>query len=105
MRVVTVGAIFRRIVDRLRRFDLGSDIFVTANAEARRVFDGELVQVFLGLVALLTFPYFGKIRPVAVLMISDVSVAFATRTRGGRVDRPGRFGRVRPGLWHSAQQK
>ena len=105
MRAVAVGAIFRRVVDRFCRLDLGGDVFVTADSQVRRVFDGELVQVLLGLVALLTFSDFAKIRPVAVLMISDVGVAFTARTRGGRVDRPGRFGRARPGLRRTGQQE
>jgi hypothetical protein len=82
MRTVAVGAVFRRIVDRFRRIDLGGDVFVTAGAQVRWIFDGELVQVSLGLVTLLTLSDFGEIRPVDVLMISDIGVTFAARTRG-----------------------
>jgi hypothetical protein len=105
MRIVAVGAVFRRVVDRFRRRDLGGDVFVTAHAQVRRIFDGELVQISLGLVALLTFSGFGEIRPVAALMISDFGVAFAARTRSGRVDCPGRLGRARPGLRRTGQQE
>jgi hypothetical protein len=91
MRIVAVGAVFRRIVDRFRRLDIRSDVFVAADAQVRRIFDGELVQVFLGLVALLTFSGFREIRPVDVWIITGVGVTVAVRTRGGRVDRLGRL--------------
>jgi hypothetical protein len=101
MRIMAVGAVFRRVVDRFRRCDIRGDVFVTADAQVRRIFDRELVQVFLGLVALLTFSGFREIRPVDVRLTCDIGVTVAVRTRSGRVDRLGRFGRARPRRRHA----
>jgi hypothetical protein len=77
MRIVAVGASFRRVVDRFLRLELGGDLFVTADAQARRVLDGKLVQIPLRLVALLAFSSCGEIRPVDVFMVSGVGVTIA----------------------------
>jgi hypothetical protein len=105
MRIVAVGAVFRRVVDRFRRLDLGGDVFVAANAQVRWIFDGKLVQVFRRRVALLTFSSICEIRPVIARMVSDIGVTFAIRTRRGRVDRLGWLSRAHPDLRHHRQQK
>jgi hypothetical protein len=79
MRVVAVGATFRRVVDRFLRLELGADLFVATDAQTRRVLDGKRVQVSLRLVALLALSGCGEIRPVDVLVVSGVGVTIAAR--------------------------
>jgi hypothetical protein len=93
--VVAVGAVLRRVVNRLRRPDLLADLLVAADAEVRGIVDGELVQVFRGLVALLTFPDSPEVGPVEFAVLQGFGVALAARARSGGIDRLGGFRRAR----------
>jgi hypothetical protein len=75
--VVAVGAVLRRIVNRLLRLDLLADPFVAADAETRGIVDAELVQVFLRLVALLAFSDSREVRPVELAVLESFGVALA----------------------------
>ena len=93
--VVAVGAVLRGVVNRLLRLDLLADLFVAGDAEARGIVDAELVQVFLGLVALLAFSDSPQVRPVEFAVLEGFGMALAAHARSGGVDRLGGLRRTR----------